>query len=94
MAVKVKDLTGKVFGRWTVVALLPKSTQHRKWLCQCECGKVKNVFHSGLTSGISQSCGCLLSQWAKEYGIDIGVIAMRIRLGWATPDCLKRRIAT
>lgn len=42
-----EDLTGRVFGKLTVVQLdpnyTPKSGTHAKWLCQCECGNVVSV---------------------------------------------------
>ena len=42
MAVKVKDLTNKTFGRLKVIERLPitKTTKkpRSKWLCQCSCG--------------------------------------------------------
>ena len=50
------DLTGKKFGRWTVLQdHLPK----KKCLCRCECGAEKLVSKSDLIRGKSNSCGCL-----------------------------------
>lgn len=62
------DLTGRRFGRWTVlnVSLRPKigSTQ---WRCQCDCGKVKkSVLYNGLVCGRSKSCGCLRKELLKK----------------------------
>lgn len=39
----------------------PKSKKRSpRWLCRCECGKVKTVLHTSLISMCSsQSCGCL-----------------------------------
>jgi hypothetical protein len=37
------DLTGKVFGRWTVVGLDHTDKQNKYWLCKCECGKERVV---------------------------------------------------
>lgn len=60
---KIVDMTGKKFGRWTVIdyAGLDKSG-HAVWKCLCECGNVKDVRGQRLRDGESQSCGCL----AKE----------------------------
>lgn len=56
------DLTGKKFGRLTVIRQVHSSTPQRKWLCQCECGsKVELVSHL-ILSGHTQSCGCLRSE--------------------------------
>ena len=49
------DLTGKKFGRWTVMKYVGDS----KWLCQCECGTISKVRTSELKNGNSKSCGCL-----------------------------------
>jgi hypothetical protein len=54
------ELTGRRFGRWTVVAF---SRVHQRryacWLCKCDCGTERVVAGSSLTSGLSRSCGCL-----------------------------------
>ena len=50
-----QDLTGKVFGYWTVLKLIHKNN---KWLCRCKCGKEKVVSIYYLIAGTSKSCGC------------------------------------
>lgn len=57
----LKDLTGQVFSRLTVIGLHNKtdSKNRRHWLCRCECGKTTIVRTSGLNYGSSKSCGCL-----------------------------------
>lgn len=59
------DLTGKRFGRWTVIEKMPKEGKNTqiKWLCRCDCGTVKPVLGYVLKAGDSKSCGC----WAKEF---------------------------
>lgn len=56
-----KDLTGQVFGYWTVLEDSNERTKDRRilWRCQCKCGLIKNVDSGSLTKGKSQSCGCL-----------------------------------
>jgi hypothetical protein len=50
------DLTGRQFGKLTVVA----PTSPGRWLCRCDCGVVPPpVRASRLTSGNTRSCGCL-----------------------------------
>ena len=60
---KLIDLTGRKFGRLTVVERAG-NTKHgaAKWLCICECGKETVVIGDELRNGNTQSCGCL----AKE----------------------------
>ena len=59
---KIKDLTGKKFGRLTVVKR-GESDKHRKmqWWCQCDCGNPELILVSGtnLRKGNTKSCGCL-----------------------------------
>lgn len=55
---KSKCEPGAVFGRWTVIERIDK----KKVTCRCECGEIKSVYRSNITSGKSLSCGCL----AKE----------------------------
>ena len=57
------DMTGKTFGRLTVIKRVEKpegiKTRDAFWLCQCKCGKQIITNGSRLRSGITQSCGCL-----------------------------------
>lgn len=54
------DLTGKTFGRWTVIERSPKNSgQHPRWICRCECGTVRDILGHQLREGVSKSCGCL-----------------------------------
>lgn len=72
--VKVKnDLTGKKFGRLTVLRQIedyisPKGRYIAKWLCECECGNVTEVAGYQLTSNRIKSCGCLTIEKAAEIG--------------------------
>lgn len=55
------DLTGKTFGRLTVLSFAGIAARKRAytWLCQCACGKTKTVISHCLRSGHTRSCGCL-----------------------------------
>ena len=53
------DLTGKVFGRWTVLGYSHFTRGMTYWSCRCECGTEKKVYGKSLLSGRSTSCGCL-----------------------------------
>jgi hypothetical protein len=83
----IKDLTGKVFGRLTVLELSKnKNTKSRcaLWTCQCSCENktILDVQSWNLVSGHTMSCNCLrntrigeASKKYNEYDIsgDIGV---------------------
>ncbi|MDD3019487.1 MAG: hypothetical protein PHX61_00740 [Alphaproteobacteria bacterium] len=62
-----KDLRGQRFGRLVVVSESPKRTKSRGvyWLCQCDCGKVKEIASQSLIRGFTTSCGC----YNKEVNI-------------------------
>jgi len=53
------DLTGRVFGRLTVLEEAGRNQRGKiLWKCLCECGNTVNVRASNLKSGNTQSCGC------------------------------------
>lgn len=54
----VNDLTGKKFGRLTVIGFTHTAQRYSFWLCQCDCGNSKVIRRNALTSGDSVSCGC------------------------------------
>jgi len=64
---KLIDLTGRKFVRWTVLGRANHNDAHNKplWLSRCECGVVRFVTGGNLRSGISQSCGCLKSERSR-----------------------------
>jgi hypothetical protein len=51
------DLTGKVFGRWTVLARSGVEKGRPYWSSRCECGVEKRILGANLRYGISTSCG-------------------------------------
>jgi hypothetical protein len=58
---KFIDLTGKKFGRLTVIKR-DTSVDSKKgafWLCRCDCGNEKSISSNALRNGATQSCGCL-----------------------------------
>lgn len=60
---KFIDLTGKTFGRLTVIERAENDKRGgARWLCQCECGD-KTIASSGhLKTGHTQSCGCFCKE--------------------------------
>lgn len=79
---KAIDLTGKTFGKLKVIkrAETKSGEHHVKWLCECECGKVKSIRSQDLRTGKSQSCGCNIGfkhgfSRTNEYKIWVDMIA-------------------
>lgn len=61
------DLTGKRFGRLTVIEQVGKANNHGVlWRCKCDCGNEKNVRSNYLRSGGTTSCGCYRLEQKKE----------------------------
>lgn len=62
----LSSLVGKQFGRLTVLSRDLSKPQGKGcsgyWICQCSCGKICSIMTSQLTSGSTQSCGCLRSE--------------------------------
>ena len=61
------DLTGQKFNRWRVIERVENRGKTPYWLCQCECGTIKEVRGKSLRHGYSKSCGCLLSDFNKSH---------------------------
>lgn len=66
---KIINLSNQKFGKLT--AIYP--TDKRKygnvvWHCKCECGNECDIKSSNLINGITQSCGCLRKENAKNMG--------------------------
>ena len=66
------NITGEKFGRLTAVEYVgDKEYKCGKklsmWKCRCLCGKETIVSLSALRTGNTQSCGCLIKQWRKDF---------------------------
>jgi hypothetical protein len=73
MSPRLHDLTGRRFGRWTVIAIHPERYRCGKdkravavlWHCVCVCGQTRLVLGTNLSRGMSRSCGCLISETTR-----------------------------
>ena len=62
-------MVGQRFGKLVVLEKTEERINNSVvWKCQCDCGNIKNVPTHLLTSGHTQSCGCLVRE---THGIDI-----------------------
>lgn len=66
------DLTGQVFGRWSVVSYAGKGTS--KWNVRCECGTEAIVTGGNLKSGKTKSCGCLRVEVSRAKATKHGTL--------------------
>jgi hypothetical protein len=54
----ITDLSGKKFGKLTVVSLYPSVDSVRTyWKCKCDCGRERIVVGANLKAGYTKSCG-------------------------------------
>ena len=67
------DLTGKRFGRLTVVGRAdpPTKKAQKFWHCVCDCGNTKDVVSHNLISGCTRSCGCLMNEARHKKAEDL-----------------------
>jgi len=79
----LKDLTGKVFERLTVLGRDPinDSQNGARWIVRCECGKVFTVRSTHLLNNATKSCGCWSRDRAKlkEFTREVFVAHMLTR---------------
>lgn len=62
----IKDLTGQTFGILTVIGMSRVKNGESYFDCRCECGAIKEIRGSDLSSGNTKSCGCLERKAQKE----------------------------
>lgn len=64
---KKLDICGEKFNSLTVLRMTGKVGRHSFCLCECECGKQKELRASAVKGGGTKSCGCLFSKnWRKR----------------------------
>lgn len=79
------DLTGKRFGRLTVLSETDKRISGSVvWKCKCDCGNTVEVSHNHLSRGATVSCGCYNSEIIRKHS------KSRTHL-YAVWNCMKER---
>lgn len=79
-----EDLTGKRFGRLTVIGRDFSNDKEVRWLCQCICGnpELVSVSTHNLNKGNTQSCGCYRKEKAKQDSTIHGMTGTKIHNKW------------
>lgn len=54
---KELDISNMRFGR--LIVLSRDESRKYRWICQCDCGKIKSINGGHLRDGVISSCGCL-----------------------------------
>lgn len=65
---RVIDITGKRFGRLTVLGFSHMTGKRSYWTCRCECGKIVTLRkdHFAYSYSRVKSCGCLHREKSSE----------------------------
>lgn len=79
------DLTGKKFGRLTVIEMAAEKMKsgEAKWVCRCDCGTSRLVPSYRLRSGRTKSCGCLAREQVASRNTKHGMFGTRIYRIWS-----------
>jgi len=81
------DLAGQKFGRLTArypVHLIVKPHNVVAWYCDCDCGQHAYVRTSKLTTGHTQSCGCLHRDKTAEVKRTHGQCGTKTHKSWSS----------
>lgn len=81
MRYRVKDLTGRTFGRLTALRHVGYTKcRNATWLCRCICGKETTVPAGNLQNGGTVSCSCYRKTRLIKHGEATGKRSARYRL--------------
>ena len=78
----MEDLTGRKFGKLTVLKPGEKINRKQYWICKCDCGTVKEIRSDSLKEGKIISCGCIQEK-ADIIGKRFGHLTVIAKLGTA-----------
>lgn len=84
---RVKDLSGKRFGKLTVEAIhdrviTPCGSVKIRFLCRCDCGNATVTKRSNLVNGYTSSCGCNVREMLKKRNTTHGKTKTRTYRCW------------
>jgi hypothetical protein len=63
---KINNLVGNRFGNLLVISRAPNAGKATKWLCLCDCGKIKSIRALLLVTNKTVSCGCYRKKVCKK----------------------------
>lgn len=64
-AQRYTDLTGRKYGRLTVLEKSNRQYYGTQWVCRCRCGNITEVRADNLQGKHTRSCGCLTSDQSR-----------------------------
>lgn len=85
------DLTGRKFGRLTVLEYAETRGKTIYWLCQCECGNKKLVQGNLLKNGQTTSCSCHRKETCSKTGKAAKTHGMSETPTYNSWECMRAR---
>lgn len=85
---KFVDLTGKRFGRLTVICREESKNNRTMWICKCDCGNEIIAESYNIKTGHTVSCGCFQRERTSAANMTHGKRKTRIYRIWV---CMKNR---
>lgn len=79
---KRQDITGQIFGKWTVLSYTGRISSMSLYRCKCECGTERDVDRHRLVYGTSRSCGCARNSAPKNPYKTHGMWNTRLYKAW------------
>ena len=76
------DLTGRRFGRLTVIGAAPSRGKRTYWKCLCDCGNTREIHAYNLVRGATKSCGCLNNEKRIARSKTHGQTKTRLHRTW------------
>lgn len=78
------DLTGKMFGRLTVLRRADQNTPqgHPTWECSCSCGNLTTTTGINLRHGRTRSCGCFEQESRSTNNLKHGLVGTYFYYIW------------
>lgn len=77
------DMTGKKYGKLTVIEKDGGDTAGARWKCVCDCGNVITVRGTNLRRGLTTSCGCHQKNVVKMENTTHGQYTSRLHRIWS-----------
>lgn len=66
---RMKDLTGRRFGRLLILSKIGHKGKGILWLAKCDCGNTHEVTSNQVLSGSCKSCGCLRKEKITKHSL-------------------------
>ena len=81
---KIHDITGRKFGRLTIISMdsIRTNSGQLRWLCRCDCGTEKVITGDNLKIGHTSSCGCFAKEASRKRMLKHGKEGSSIYRCW------------